>query len=188
MVYGLPDWKIGIEAFYGQAMGYGQGFVTQSALLLDRMHDATIMLDWAAKEIYDPRFGSFITPEGVQIDPRGHFWYRAGDLGNGVQEAEIIKALRIMIGVDDTKPQRLRIYPRMPYGWNEMSVDQFPALVASQGKTEIAHMHYRLARTGRQMNLDISADRQLGAVAIRLGPFESQPRASEVLINGKHTA
>ena len=26
--------------FYGQAMGYGQGFVTESALLLDRMHDA----------------------------------------------------------------------------------------------------------------------------------------------------
>ena len=27
--------------FYGQAMGYGQGLVTQAALLLDRMHDAT---------------------------------------------------------------------------------------------------------------------------------------------------
>jgi hypothetical protein len=43
--------------FYGQAMGYGQGFVTQSALLLDRMHDATQVLDWTAKQIYDPRFG-----------------------------------------------------------------------------------------------------------------------------------
>jgi hypothetical protein len=152
------------------------------------MHDATIMLNWAAKEIYDPRFGSFITPEGVQIDPSGHFWYRAGDLGNGVQEAEIIKALRIMIGVDDTESDRLRIYPRMPYGWSEMRVDQFPALVASQGKIETALMHYRLTRTGRQMILDISADRRLGAVAVRLGPFESQPRASDVLLNGQHPA
>ena len=41
--------------FYGWAMGYGQGFVTQSALLLDRMNDATTMFDWTAKEIYDPR-------------------------------------------------------------------------------------------------------------------------------------
>ena len=40
--------------FYGWAMGYGQGFVTQSALLLDRMNDATTMFDWTAKEIYDP--------------------------------------------------------------------------------------------------------------------------------------
>ena len=52
-------------------MGYGQRFVTQSALLLDRMHDATQMLDWTAKEIYDPRIGSFIVPEAVQIDPTG---------------------------------------------------------------------------------------------------------------------
>ncbi len=40
--------------FYRQSIGYGQGFVTESALLLDRMHDTTTMLDWAAKEIYDP--------------------------------------------------------------------------------------------------------------------------------------
>jgi hypothetical protein len=49
-------------------------------------------------------------------------------------------------------------------------------------------MHYRLTRTGRQMILDISADRRLGAVAVRLGPFESQPRASDVLLNGQHPA
>ena len=46
--------------FYGQAMGYGQGFVTQSALLLDRMRDATTMLDWVARQTYDHKFGSFI--------------------------------------------------------------------------------------------------------------------------------
>ena len=58
--------------FYGQAMGYGQGFVTQSALLLDRMGDATQMLDWAAREIYDPRgIGAYIVLEGCQIDPSG---------------------------------------------------------------------------------------------------------------------
>ena len=42
----------------------------------------------------------YIVPEGVQIDPTGRFRYRTGDLGNGVQEAEIIKALRMVIGVD----------------------------------------------------------------------------------------
>jgi hypothetical protein len=94
---GIPEWRTVNETayqrlidtckpfgFYGQAMGYGKGFVTESALLLDRMRDATQMLDWAAKEIYDPREGSFILPEGVQIDPTGHFWYKIGDLGNGV--------------------------------------------------------------------------------------------------------
>ena len=171
--------------FYGQAMGYGQGFVTQSALLLDRMHDATQMLDWTAKEIYDPRIGSFIVPEGVQIDSTGHFWYRAGDLGNGVQEAEIIKALRIVIGVDDTQPDRLRLFPRMPYDWNKITVGKYPVLFEHHGKTDTALMHYKLERAAGRMRLDISSDKELGPVAIRLGPFEHSPGSSSIRVNGK---
>ena len=136
----IPQWRQVNEAsyqrlidtykpfgFYGQAMGYGQGFVTQSALLLDRMHDATQMLDWAAKEIYNPRQGSFIVPEGVQIDPTGRFWYPMGDLGNGVQEGEIVKTLRMVIGMDDTHPDRLQFFPRLPYDWKQIEVGKISA-------------------------------------------------------------
>lgn len=173
--------------FYGWAMGYGQGFVTQAALLLDRMNDVTPMLNWTAKETYDPRFG-FIVPEGAQVDPTGHFVFRTGDQGNGVQEAEIVKVFRILIGVDDTQPQRLRILPRMPYGWSEMAVDKYPALVERQGKTETALMHYDLRRAADRMSLEISSDKKLGLVELRLGPFEKQPQTSNVLVNGKHPA
>ena len=171
--------------FYGQAMGYGQGFVTQSALLLDRMRDATSMMDWIAKEIYDPKFGSFIVPEGVQIDPSGQFLYRAGDLGNGVQEAEIVKALRLVIGIDDTQPARLRFYPRMPYGWTEMAVEKYPVLSKNGGKMETALLHYKLSRRGKKMALEIASDRQLGLISVRLGPFDKPPGASSVRVNGK---
>jgi len=174
--------------FYGWAMGYGQGFVTQAALLLDRMKDATTMLNWTAREVYDPEIHSFVVPEGVQVDPAGRFIFRTGDQGNGVQEAEIVKIFRIMIGVDDTQPQRLRIYPRMPYGWSRMAVDAYPALVEREGKTEIAHLRYDLRRTGSRMSLQISADRSLGPVAIRLGPFEKQPQSVDVEVNGKPPA
>ena len=172
--------------FYGQAsMGYGQGFVTQSALLLDRMHDATQMLDWIAKEIYDPRIGSYIVPEGVQIDPTGRFWYRNGDLGNGVQEAEIIKALRMVVGVDDTHPGRLQLFPRMPYDWNEIAVQKYPVLFELQGKMDTTFIRYKLERSSSWMKLEIASDRDLGPVTIRLGPFEKQPNASSVRVNGK---
>ena len=138
-------------------MGYGQGFVTQAALLLDRMQDATRMLDWAAREIYDPRFGSFIVPEGCEIDPTGRFWYRMGDLGNGVQEAEIVKALRIMIGVDDTHPNRLRFFPRMPYGWSGMTAERYPVLVERGGRTETGLLRYKLERSSdNRMALEIA--------------------------------
>jgi hypothetical protein len=161
--------------FYGQAMGYGQGFVTESALLLDRMGDATRMLDWAARQIYDPRWGSFITPEGCEIDPTGRYWYRMGDLGNGVQEGEIVKVLRLVIGVDDTQPGRPRIVPRLPNGWSGISIDDYPMLVERGGKPELARIHYRLERAGSGMQLELSADREVGPVLVRLGPFRARP-------------
>ncbi len=174
--------------FYGWAMGYGQGFVTQSALLLDQMRDATTMLDWAAKEIYDPRFGSFVTPEGVQIDPSGRFWYRTGDLGNGVQEAEIVKMLRLVVGVDDSHPRHLAILPRMPYGWTEIRVDQYPALVDTGGGAHIVLLSYDLKRAHRGMSLVLSSNCTVGPVSIRIGPFAAMPQASDVLVNGGHPA
>ena len=171
--------------FYGQAMGYGQGFITQSALLLDRMQDATTLLNWTAREIYDPKFKSYIAPEGCEMDPTGRYWYRIGDLGNGVQEAETVKTLRLIIGVDDTQPERLRFYPRMPYGWNEITVDQYPVLFQDAGKTGTAILRYELERTGKGMNLKIRADKALGPVAMRLGPFEKPPVASDIRVNGQ---
>ena len=174
--------------FYGWAMGYGQGFVTQSALLLDRMNEVTTMFDWTAKEIYDPRRGSaaFIVPEGAQLDPTGRFIFPTGDQGNGVQEAEIVKTFRILLGVDDLDPQHLRITPRMPYGWTEVAVDKYPALYSHDGKVETALLNYRLVRFSGQMSFNISANKPVGPVSIRLGPFKNSPASTSVLINGKH--
>ena len=193
-----PDWRAANEAaylrlidtyrpfgFYGWAMGYGQGFVTQAALLLDRMKDVTPMLNWTAREVYDPEIKSFVVPEGAQIDPTGRFLFRTGDQGNGVQEAEIVKVFRILIGVDDTQPRRLRIMPRLPYDWSEMSAEKYPALVERDGKLETVLLRYDLQRATGHMSLEISADRQLGPVAMRLGPFEKRPEKSDVLVNGK---
>lgn len=174
--------------FYGPAVGYGQGFVSQAALLLDRMHDATTMLNWTAKETFDPRLGTYIVPEGVQIDPTGHFWYRAGDVGNGVQEAEIIKTLRIVIGVDDTQPDRLQLYPRMPYGWSEIAIQKYPVLFSRSAKPEMALLQYKLQRSGDRMTLEVSSDKNLGPVAIRLGAFEKKPDASLIRVNGRKPA
>lgn len=171
--------------FYGQAMGYAQGFVTQSALLLDRMHDATQMVDWAAKEIYDPRDGGYIVPEGVQIDPTGRYWYKMGDLGNGVQEGEIVKMLRIVTGVDDTQPNRLQFFPRMPYDWKRITVEKYPLAFSSAGKLQTAFLNYTLKRSGNQMDLRVSSDKGIGPVAVRLGPFAEQPQARSVRVNGK---
>lgn len=198
-----PEWRAVNEAayqrildtykpfgFYGQSMGYGQGFVTESALLLDRMRDATTMLDWAAKEIYDPELAklgiaSFIVPEGARIDPSGRYWFRIGDLGNGVQEAEIVKTLRVVMGVDDTHPERLQFFPRLPYDWSEIAVSKYPIAFETSGKLGTADLNYTLKRFAGRMDLRIAADKDLGHVAMRLGPFARAPKAADVRVNGK---
>ena len=171
--------------FYGEGMGYGQSFITQSALLLDRMQEATVMLKWMAKAIYDPRLGSFIVPEGCQTDSTGKYWYRNGDLGNCVQEAEVIKTLRIVIGIDDTHPERLQFFPRMPYDWNKIEIEEYPVLHKRSGVFETVYLNYKLERTKDDMRLEIGSDKQLSDVAFRLGPFKNKPVDSNVLVNGK---
>ena len=170
--------------FYGQAMGYGQGFITEAALLLDRMRDATTMLNWAAKQIYDPKFGFYIVPEGCEIDSTGRFWYSIGDLGNGVQEGEIVKALRLVIGIDDTQPERPQFFPRLPYGWKEIAVARYPVVFKRAGKIATTHLRYALKRQRHTMTLAMSAGKDVGPVAMRLGPFRNRPMASDVRVNG----
>ena len=159
--------------FYGVAMGYGQGFVTQSALLLDRMRDGEKMLEWMAKAIYDPKYQPYITPEGCEVSDDGRFWHRTGDLGNGVQEAEIVKTLRIVIGIDNPQPGKLRILPRMPYEWTNIEVKNYPIWL---DKGHQANIEYRLQRDGKRMRIEIRANENLPQIRVRLGPFSQKPR------------
>lgn len=169
--------------FYGTAMGYGQGFVTQSALLLDRMKDATKMLEWTAKAIYDPRCQPYIVPEGCEVSPDGKVWHRTGDLGNGVQEAEIIKVLRLVLGIDNPRPGVVSLYPRLPYGWKKMEVKDYPIWLEG-GR---ASLSLSLQREGNALQLTFSCNDTLPPLGIRLGPFEELGKGFRVLVNGKET-
>ncbi|MCL5283470.1 MAG: hypothetical protein M1330_01975 [Armatimonadetes bacterium] len=196
----LPGWRIrDLNAFrrlvssyrpfgfYGVAMGYGQGFVTQAALLLDQMRDATTMLNWLAKAIYYPGYKPYITPEGCEVDPRGRFWHRTGDLGNGVQEGETVKVLRLVIGVDDDNPNRDQLIPRLPTGWDEISVSSYPMLTdIGPGRRAVRRIEYRLQRKGRTMSLHFQADSPIQRLDVRLGPF-SEP-ITRLMVNGHPVA
>jgi hypothetical protein len=73
----------------------------------------------------------------------------------------------------------------MPYGWSEMAVEKYPVLFERSEKMETALMHYKLERSTKGMNLAIASDKELGPVAMRLGPFEKQPDVSNIQVNGK---
>lgn len=168
---------------YGIAMGYGQGFITQAALLLDRMTLAEECLEWTAKEVYYADHEPYIVPEGVTVDPSGSFWFRTGDLGNGVQQGEILKVIRLVLGIDDTDETTLKIFPRTPASWSHVEVDQYPvwyALGAAVGRHEI---HYELTRESTGQKLIIDSPSPLPELVVRLGPFAEAP--DTLWVNGE---
>jgi hypothetical protein len=72
----------------------------------------------------------------------------------------------------------------MPFGWSEVAVEKYPVLCAHAGKLETALVHYKLTRSGGSMKLNIGSDKEIGPVAMRLGPFENKPEVSKVSVNG----
>ncbi|MEI6914361.1 MAG: hypothetical protein WCL39_04440, partial [Armatimonadota bacterium] len=142
-------------------------------------------LQWAAKCTFSDQYEPFIVTEGCELHPSGLFWRRSGDLGNGVQEGEIVKVLRLVIGIDDNNPKRLQIAPRMPLGWTEISIKDCPALIEVKGQSKIAKLAYTLRRSRGGLNLGLRSDKLLGDTTIRLGPFAAKSQASKVTLNGK---
>jgi len=156
------------------AMGYGQGFMTQTALLLDRMSDATHMTEWMARFCFAPRQPHpYRVPESVVMKSDGSMWARGGDLGNGFQMGEVLLACHILLGIDDYDESTLKLMPRLPIGWTGVSIRNWPVRIASSSKSEMAMLSMELTRDkdGKKCDLKISVDKPVDNVAIRLGPF-----------------
>ena len=151
----------------GRVLGYGQAFLTQAALLLDDMTGAGQALNNMASFIYDAGIGPYLVPEGVALHPSGGYWYRTGDLGNAEQEAEVLKALALVAGVDDLNGRRLTIIPRVPLQWTGVSVSDYPVTVLGQRLT----VGYTLKRAGRTLHLEFAANGIIPLLDVRLGPL-----------------
>jgi hypothetical protein len=163
----------------GGSMGYGQGFVTQTALLLDQVEDYTECLKWAARFSYHHTEHHYLVPEGVTYHPSGRFWYRHTDLANAFQQTEIIKCVRLVLGLDDLRPDLgLRLVPRLPDGWQRIGVRDYPIAVASDSGTQQVRVNWtyqRLDDGGYEAAL--TAERPIRVATIRVGPFPLQTRA-----------
>ena len=169
------------------AMGYGQGFMTESALLLDQMHDATEMVDSMANLCFAPRQGHpYRVPESAVVKSNGSMWARGGDLGNLFQMGEVINTCDILLGIDDWHLRALKLMPRLPIGWTGMSVHNWPVRVLSSGQSQMAKLSMDLARDKNcvNFNLKISVNKPVDNVAIRLGPFP--PGAKKLIVMGNH--
>jgi hypothetical protein len=73
----------------------------------------------------------------------------------------------------------------MPFNWDDITVKKYPVLIKHSGKMENTFLHYKLKRSSRGMELEIGADEPLGAIAMRLGPFEQSPDLDKIRVNGQ---
>jgi hypothetical protein len=127
----------------------------------------------------------YIVPEGVITHGDGRYWFRNSDLGNGVQQAEIVKLARIMIGVDDFDCDRgIQLIPRLPKNWQYLSVKDFRT---ANGKS----VSYRYSRTqdpdslkttdgNQSYYLTVSPESEV--TTVRVGPFDTAEISSELPI------
>lgn len=167
-------------------LGYGQGFMTQSALLPDRMDDATQMTAWMARLCFAPRQPHpYRVPECAMMKSDGSMWARRGDLGNGFQTGGVLMTCHILLGIDDYDASTLKLMPRLPIGWTGVSVHKWPVQVLSSGKSEMVMLAMELTRDKDCHRCDwkLSVDKPVDHVTVRLGPFPMAARQLTVRIN-----
>jgi hypothetical protein len=170
--------------YHAVAFGYGQAFMAEAALLLDRMDEATALVNTMCRMAWFPGFKPWIIPEGVEWTQDRKFWFRTSDLGNGVQQANFIKTVRLMIGVDDSTPAHLKFLPRLPDGWKSMEVADF-AVLNRNGLTSVSINYFRPREGEYQFTLNSTVG--LDPFTVRLGPFPTGTALDQLSVNLKNT-
>lgn len=172
----------------GRQMGYGQGYITETSILMDEPADMQGYVEQAAAFCYHHSDYNYIVPEGVIMHPSEKYWFRNSDLGNAVQQGEIVKAGRLLIGLDDLNPENgLTVIPRLPAAWNRIEVQDYPVVAADKkGKFLRTRIKYQLDRieNGYRFQLETPDAIRLGQV--RLGPFNTNRiKTDNELLHGK---
>jgi hypothetical protein len=154
------------KAGLGTSLSYASGYALQTMLLYDRLDMAEKVIHWLADATYHAE------QQGVLFTnfPTGRMspWYfyeryfspdAAGTLEmnagcgplNLVNVAEPLKAARLILGVDDTSIEEVRLVPRLPPSWKGMEATDWPVLTSAG-----------------TMRADIRVERRDGALSIDL--------------------
>lgn len=160
----------------GRQMGYGQGYITETAILMDDYTDMKGYIEAAAAMCYHHSDYNYIVPEGVIMHPSGRYWFRNSDLGNNVQQAEIVKAGRLLIGLDDLNPENgLNIIPRLPESWQNIEVKAYPVIaINGSGKSIRSNVNYNYKKIEDGFEFSMQTDSVLKLGKLRMGPFNTK--------------
>jgi hypothetical protein len=115
---------------------YGQGYAMQAMLLMDSLNMMSKAVDFFALQTYQPVQGYivhrkspyYIYERMYSPDAPGKTEIVEGcGALNLVNVTEHLKVGRLMIGIDDSDPDTLKIIPRIPTSWSGYSASGWPA-------------------------------------------------------------
>ncbi len=163
------------------AMGYGQGWLTQSALVLDDMDASGPLLTNIARFSYDKnmdyvdakrgidwRKWLWLIPEGTNLLPNG-MWHRVSDLSNGANQGPPMHAINSCAGVDDLDPSNIKILPRVPEPMTGIKVSNYFVMLPECDKLVKSRLAFEFTRPGL---FTMQCDREIPELSVRLGPFD----------------
>ncbi|MGM9747342.1 MAG: hypothetical protein ACI3ZN_00950 [Candidatus Cryptobacteroides sp.] len=180
--------------------GYGQGFFTQAALMADDVNTYSKCLEGIARLGYDGGVveqmsyerNPFVMNEcfnydnyesgldhtfGTHKNGRREIMENPSDEGNLVQESEVLKAFRLVVGVE-CKDGNLVIKPRLPWLWNEMECRDYP-VIDEDGNVRRVDISFRHERWLGKCSVEIKGAEKFNAVDVRFGPFPEMKEAPE---------
>jgi len=164
--------------------GYGQGMMLQSALLLDEMGDAEKFLNLMVTYCYLPQLEGWTGPEGIIVHRSGKYYLPVnGYMGQDSHVADSVKAVRLMLGVDDNDPEHLRFVPRFPATWRRAGISNFPVLTGAQRQK----CSYVYTREATRHTFEYSFDRPVSSLRVRLGPLPTGTKIVMVKWNEQKT-
>jgi len=161
-------------------VGYGYGFFLQAALLLDRMSDASRILENILRVNYDGRVDPWIVGECFVLRHDRSFWYRWGDHGNSVQQGEVLKGIRLVLGVDDLDPAHIRLMPRLPDFCDGFDVKDYPVMLRKGASVVETKIDLAVKRTAKGYDFCVRFQGASPRLSVRLGPFPHGTRGRVV--------
>ncbi len=192
------EWvKLSLNSFddlYGDCRGYaldnlmvyGQAPLTQTALLNDRMKEATACVEVLTKASYAPRLEHpYYIPEAASYDPERGIYLRSGDEGNSLQGSEGVECYAFIAGVSPLSGKTFKLMPRLPKDWNVDAQDY--SIPFTKDATVDFKANYPDGAT-QSVTVQISdPSDEIETAMYRFGPFDMGVADSDIVcyINGE---
>jgi hypothetical protein len=154
---------------------YGQGYALQVMLLTDKLAMAGKALSWLANATYQPVpaytlhraspyyfYERTYSPDAVGKIPLAE---GCGAL-NLINVTEPLKVSRLLLGVDDSSLQAVRILPRIPPGWKGVEARNWP--IRTKGGVVRADILFERKGTGAELTVKLAPGQQIDDLKVRM--------------------